>query len=282
MASHPIDPAAVPATGPAARPPGRAPVRPRIYAHRGSTLLAPENTALAFDLALGFGADVLETDVRLARDGVVMVVHDDRLERTTDGRGRVRDLGSADVARLDAGARFTDLHGAAWRGRGARIEPLDALLERYPEVAINVDIKDADGAAADAVAASIARCAAQARVTVGSFHGAVLARFRDVAPGVATAAGQAEVAALYFRPRAPRRVPYRYLQIPPSWFGLPLARPGFIARAAALGVDTVYWTIDDPARMRELVRRGATGIVTDRADVAAATFGRAAGGRTAR
>ena len=251
--------------------------RPLIYAHRGSTLLAPENTALAFDLALGFGADVLETDVRLSRDGVVMVVHDARLDRTTDGRGKVRDTTAARIGALDAGARFADLEGASWKARGARIEPLAALFARYPEVPINVDIKDDEAAAADAVAACIAAAGAEARVNVGSFNARPLARFRAVAPHVSTAAGQQEVAALWFGDlarRGPHTVPYRYLQIPPRWFGLPLARQRFIARAAALGVRTVYWTVDEPRTMRELVRRGAAGIVTDRPDVAAAAFGR--------
>ncbi len=254
-------------------------VRPLIYAHRGSTLLAPENTALAFDLALGFGADVLETDVRLSRDGVVMVVHDARLDRTTDGRGKVRDAMAARIGALDAGARFTDLDGVSWKARGARIESLAELFARYPEVPVNVDIKDDDAVAADAVAACIAGSGAEARVTVGSFNARVLARFRTVAPHVATAAGRPEVAALWFGDlagRGPDAVPYRYLQIPPRWFGLPLARPRFIARAAALDVRTVYWTVNEPATMLELVRRGAAGVVTDRPDVAAATFG---GGR---
>ena len=244
-------------------------------------MLAPENTAPAFDLALGFGAHVLETDVRLSRDGAVMVVHDARLERTTDGRGRVRDTSSARVAALDAGARFADPDGRPWRGRGARIETLDDLLARYPGTPVNVDVKDAEDAAADAVAACIERAGREADVTVGSFHGRTLARFRERAPGVTTAAGQAEVAALYFgRFLGGGRgasVPYRYLQIPPRWCGLPLATPAFIARAAALGVACVYWTVDDPDAMRGLVERGAAGIVTDRPDVAAATFGADAG-----
>ena len=255
---------------------------PLVWAHRGSMSLAPENTAPAFDLALDLGADVLETDVRLSRDGVPMVVHDARLERTTDGRGRVRDHTARALGGLDAGARFRDLDGRSWRGRGARVESLDALLERYPHVPVNVDIKDPDDAAADAVAACLARRAGGATVTVGSFHGRALARFRERAPDVPTAAGPAEVAAFRFgrsgtgRPGgAPRAVPYRWLQVPPSRFGVPLATRRFIARARALGVGCVYWTIDDPVVMRRLVARGAAGVVTNRPDLAVAALGRA-------
>ena len=125
--------------------------------------------------------------MRLSRDGVAMVVHDARLERTTDGRGRVREHTAVRLGALDAGARFVDPEGRAWRGRGARIEPLDTLLERYPDTPVNIDIKDADGAAVDAVAASLERRPGTATVTVGSFHERVLRRFRERAPEVPTA-----------------------------------------------------------------------------------------------
>ena len=263
-------------------------VRPpiRVYAHRGSTVLAPENTERAFELALGFGADVLETDVRLSRDGVVFVTHDERLERTTDGAGRVRECTAAALARLDAGYRFDDPEGRAARGTGVRLVTLEALLERYPDTPLNVDIKDPDAAAADAVAAVIRRASAEARVTVGSFHAGAMARFRAAAPDVATAATRNEVAALYFgrfRPgfrraaRAPAPLPYRWLQIPPAWLGLPLATRPFIERARTHGVGAVYWTINDVATMRALLDRGASGIVTDRPDLARALREPAAG-----
>lgn len=243
-----------------------------VYAHRGSAVLAPENTVAAFELALGFGADVLETDVRLSRDGVVFVTHDERLERTTDGRGRVRDHPADTLARLDAGYRFVDPDGRPARGTGVGLATLEELLARYPETRVNVDIKDPDGRAADAVAAVLARAAAEARVTVGSFHPAVLARFREVAPDVATAASRREVAELYFGRFLPAAAagtpPYRWLQIPPRWLGIPLATRAFIDAARSRGVGTVYWTINEPSAMRALLERGASGIVTDRPDLA--------------
>lgn len=246
----------------------------RVYAHRGSTILAPENTLRAFDLALEFGADVLETDVRLSRDGYVVVTHDARLERTTDGCGRVREHDLAALERLDAGHRFVTPDGRPARGEGVRLVTLAELLERYPGTAVNVDIKDAESAAADAVARVIARAGAARRVTVGSFHAATLARFRDAAPGVATAATRAEVARLYFGRLLPgdlsRWAPLacRCLQIPPAWRGISLDTPAFIADSRARGIDVVYWTINDPAQMRTLIARGARGIVTDRPDLA--------------
>jgi len=243
------------------------PVRPVIYAHRGSSLLRPENTAIAFDWALAVGADVLETDVRLSRDDRVMVVHDERLERTTDGRGAVRGHTARALGRLDAGYRFEAPDGRRWCGAGARLMPLEALFERYPAVRINIDIKDRDPQAAERVAATIARAGREEVVTVGSFHAGVLARFRQVAPGVATAASRGEVVALYFgRGRATTGRPYRFLQIPVRYAGLPLATPAFIRCAHARDVQCVYWTVNDEPTMRTLVGRGVAGIVTDRPD----------------
>lgn len=250
------------------------PTRPQIYAHRGSTVLAPENTALAFDLALRHRADVLETDVRLSRDGLVMVTHDELLDRTTSGRGRVRDHLARKIANLDAGYHFTDLDGRHWRGDGARIETLADLFQRYPDIHINIDIKDSQNIAAAAVAAGIEQAGREQSVTVGSFHATTLAHFRRCAPGVRTAACQPEVARLYFRlpSRGGAPLQFQYLQIPVSWCGLPLARPGFIARAQRQGVQAVYWTINDIATMQHLNAAGADGIVTDRPDLAAQAF----------
>lgn len=251
-------------------------VRPDIYAHRGSTVLAPENTVEAFELALSYGADVLETDVRLSRDGELVVTHDARLERTTDGNGPVREHKFAALARLDAGYRFVGPDGRAARGTGVRLVTLSALLARFPSTRVNVDLKDDDPMAAAALVRVIEGAGAERRVTVGSFHADTLARFRALAPGIATAAGQAEVARLYFGrlsgSAGRRSLPYRWLQIPPSWFGIPLATRAFIEHARSRGVGAVYWTINEPTRMRELVARGASGVVTDRPDLAAAQW----------
>lgn len=248
------------------------PLMPLIFGHRGSSVLAPENTREAFELALRLGADVLETDVRLSGDGVVFVTHDAGLERTTNGRGRVCDHGAAQLDALDAGYHFVDRDGRAHRGTGVHLLRLDALLRAFPERRVNVDIKDDDPAAAQAVASTIAACAAEERLTVGSFHARPLRVFRQLAPTVATAATRGEVARLYFsrhlRGRPATREPFEWLQIPPAWNGLPLATRAFIRSTQARGLRIAYWTINEPAAMRRLIERGADALVTDRPDLA--------------
>ena len=232
-------------------------------------MLAPENTIPAFELALDHGADVLEIDVRLSRDGHVMVTHDARVDRTCNDSGAVADMTLAQLKRLDAAYHFRDLQGRTQRGTGVCLITLDELFERFPETRINVDIKDNTPEAALAVASSIERANARSRVNVGSFHAPALKHFRQQAPEVTTAASQQEVAQLYFfGKKQTHPLAYQYLQIPTSYYGIPLAASRFIQRARLRNINLVYWTINDAATMKRLVERGAHGIVTDRVDIA--------------
>ena len=92
-----------------------------LYGHRGTSLLAPENTSAAFDLALEFGVDVLEIDVRLSRDNVVMVTHDEMVDRTTDGSGPVKSYTYDALKRLNAGYRFVNPDGRSYRSDKIRL-----------------------------------------------------------------------------------------------------------------------------------------------------------------
>ena len=245
-----------------------------VYAHRGSTVLAPENTLEACELALWYGADVLEIDVRLSRDCHVIVIHDARVDRTCNGQGAVADMTLAELKRLDAAFHFTDPTGESCRGRSIHLATLDELFARFPDTRINIDIKDNTPEAAQAVAACIAAATRHTTVNVGSFHAATVEHFRSLAPEVTTTATQREVANLYFRRRRVLRIPYSYLQIPISYFGLPLATRPLIRRARELGINVVYWTINTPEQMVSLLDKGANGIVTDRVDIACALLGR--------
>ncbi len=245
-----------------------------LYAHRGTSSLAPENTLQAFELAKGYGADVMEIDVRLSRDGQVVVMHDERVDRTCNGQGRVRDLLLTELKQLNAGYHFTDLDGASWKERGAKLSTLSELFEQFPDTPINIDIKDQMPEAADAVATVIEQCDRTESSNVGSFHFSTLTQFRRRLPNVTTAAGQSEVAKLYFQRGLYKHLPFEYLQIPTSYLGLPLATAGFIQHAKKRNIKIVYWTINDLKTMQLLIDLGASGFVTDRIDIAAKLLGR--------
>lgn len=241
-----------------------------IYAHRGSTVLAPENTLPAFEWALKHGADVLEIDVRLSRDNRVIVIHDARVDRTCDGQGAVRDLTFQQLKRLNAGFYFKSPDGRCARGEHIRLLSLDELLDYMPETRINIDIKDAHHAAASAVATVIELSGKQDNVNVGSFHSQCVAWFRELAPQVTTAATLGEAARLYFGRSWCKNINYQYLQIPTHYYGLPLATKSFVEHAKGRGVQCVYWTINEPKTMQALMNLGVSGLVTDRVDIAEA------------
>ncbi len=245
-----------------------------LYAHRGSTLLAPENTIPAFDIALKYGADVMEIDVRLSRDGEVIVIHDERVDRTCNARGRVLDMGLAELKKLDAGYHFTDMEGRSYRGNGTQLLTLADLFDLLPHTAINVDIKDNSKDAAWAVAKVIERSNRIDNVNVGSFHEQAVAHFRKRLPEVTTAGTRSETAHLYFKRGLYKTIAFEYLQIPMRYFGIPLATRSFIQHASQRDIKTVFWTINKVEDMQLLIDRKVTGLVTDRMDIAGALLGR--------
>lgn len=250
--------------------------KPRIFAHRGTSLMAPENTKAAFDLALRYQADVLETDVRLSKDGIVMVTHDESLQRTTNGSGLVRDYTANELKVLDAAHGFTDLNNQPYSGEPVSMLTLHELFELYPTVGINIDIKDTDLEAANAVANVIkSRLSAGGRnqwINVGSFHASVIKQFRAKAPEVSTAATRQEVARLVFG-SSKRIVPaYQFLQIPVAYWGIRLDGDRLINKVHRMNCEVTYWTINDTLNMQKLLKKGCDGVVTDRPDLALMAF----------
>ncbi|HME92057.1 MAG TPA: glycerophosphodiester phosphodiesterase family protein, partial [Myxococcaceae bacterium] len=154
-------------------------------AHRGGALIAPENTLAAFQIALAdWRADMLELDVHQTRDGVLVVSHDPTVDRCTDGSGGIRDLAFSEVARRDAGYRFS-LNGGTtfpFRGRGLRIPSLEEVFRAFPRARYNIDLKaDAPGVVEN-FAAIVKRENMVARVCCGSDSDALAARVVQALP----------------------------------------------------------------------------------------------------
>lgn len=252
--------------------------RPLLFAHRGGSAMAPENTLPAFENGVRFEADAIETDVRLTADGELVIFHDETLERTTDGSGKVLDHTLAELKQLDAGYQFTPDGGATYpfRGQGVQIMTPAELFAAFPGLIINIDIKDPLPEAAERLAEEIERAGADDRTSVGSFYDDVVARFRAVAPTVATAAGPNEIRWFYILHRLRLSRFHRALsdayQLPTHSDGTRLDSARFIADAHKLNQQVHYWTIDDPAEMRRLLSLGADGIMTDRPDLALEVF----------
>lgn len=244
---------------------------PLLVAHRGGSRLAPENTMAAFRAAVEqWEADILELDVHRTRDGEVVVIHDDTVDRTTDGSGPVAGMRWDEVRELDAGHRFEDPDGqASFRGRGVTVPRLAELLEAFPGVRLNVEIKDAR-AAAPAVEL-IRHHAAEHRVLIAA---ARESRRRDARgyPGP-WGASTWQVRLLWMlhgtpfgRFHTPR---CDILQVPPSWKGREVVTPSFVREAHRRNIPVQVWTVDDPGEMRRFLAMGVDGIQSDRPDLLA-------------
>lgn len=238
------------------------PARRPVVGHRGNAAHAPENTLESFRQAVALGVDALELDVHATADGVVIVLHDPTLDRTTDRSGRVDRLTLDEIRLADAGARFGRDGERPWLGRGLTIPTLDQVLETFPATPLLIEIKAS--AAGDRVQEVIRRHAAQPRCIVASFDEAPLVPFRggDILVG---ATRRDSIALL--RPAllgtSIARPRYDVMCIPRAYKGFPVPIRRFADTLARAGVNVHVWTVDDPAQARRLWALGVRGIISN-------------------
>lgn len=237
-------------------------------AHRGGAGERPESTLEAFRHALQAGADVLELDVRLSRDGLLIVCHDPDLLRVSGEAGLVREFTAAEIRQVDAGALWEAEDGSRpYSGKGLTLPTLEELFQALPEAAMNVDIKVGDPEAVDQAVALIRRYRREKRTVLASFLPKQLRRVRRTAPEVVTSASPTDVRRFYLLSRlglvrtASEKVPY--LQIPETHGTLRLVTPDFIGAAHAAKKEVHVWTVNEVEDMRRLIAIGVDGIVTD-------------------
>jgi glycerophosphoryl diester phosphodiesterase len=230
--------------------------RTRVIAHRGFSGAAPENTIAAIRAAVEIGADMAEIDVTLSADGHLIVIHDDTLDRTTDGRGAVSGLTLAELQRLDAGAWF------APRFAGERLPTLEAVLaEVEGRILLNVEIKsEAVGRGiVDKVAAVIRARRMTDRVIVSSFAPAALEQMRAAAPEIRTA--------VLFNPEHHSGLdPVDIVRgLGASAFNIKRTRltRTMLLRCREAGIPVAVYTVNSPRRLRKVVDRGVHAVFTD-------------------
>jgi glycerophosphoryl diester phosphodiesterase len=244
---------------------------PLFVAHRGGSGLAPENTMEAFRSAVEvWEVDMLEMDVRLTRDGEVVVIHDATVDRTTDGTGQVGDLTLAQLRGMDAGARFLDPTGVpTYRERGVTVPRFEDVLTAFPDVRINVEAKEPQ--VARPLVEIIRRHGAESRVLVA----AEFEKCRDSVRDYRGPWGASRHHILYFwlLHRLPGGGFYTpgadILQVPETWKGMRIVSPRFVRRAHGRNLPVQVWTVDEADDMRRLLSWGVDGIQTDRPDVLA-------------
>lgn len=246
---------------------------PLIYAHRGGAALRPENTIAAFDHGLACGAEGLEFDVHLSRDGIVVIHHDDTLERTTNGRGPLAALTASELAALDAGYHFEDEDdtGFPFRGQGIGVPTLREVLRRYPDARLIIEMKVGGEELARRVVDEIRAVGAADRVAIGSFYPEAIHAVRRYEPAIATGAVKEETRWALYRAWIGLGIgatPYREFQVP-EWAGYtPIVTRRFVSAAHRAGIPVKVWTVNGADDMRRLVAVGVDALITDRPDVA--------------
>jgi glycerophosphoryl diester phosphodiesterase len=245
---------------------------PLVFAHRGGCALGPENTLAAFDLGIAAGADGIECDVHLSRDGVAVVCHDERLDRTTDRTGAVAAMTAAELARVDAGCRFVDARGeASFARQGVGVPTLGEVLRRYPDQRVIVEMKVDTAAMGEAVVAEVERAAAVDRVCAAGYGRRSIEAVRSRLPQLATSACHPEVRLAVYRSLAGwpvRGVPYGGYQVPERAGLIRVVSPRFLRHAHQAGLAVQVWTVDEEADMRRLLGWGVDGLISNRPDLA--------------
>lgn len=250
-------------------------------AHQGGNLEYPDSTLIAYDAALKSNVDVLEVDVHLTRDNHLVVIHDDKVDRTTNGKGAVRDYTLAELKVLDA-AYWWPYHSNddinkqqvpinqdfPYRGMGASIPTLDEMFQRYPHHRFTIELKDNSAPLRNALIAKIDEYDRWGSTLVASFYLDTLQQLRSAQPQAQTYAGESEIKLFYVLQllRLEKLFPYSVdaFAVPMTSGGLNLATPRFVQAAHNAGILVHYWTINAEADMKRLLEIGADGIMTDR------------------
>ncbi len=237
-------------------------VLPFLIAHRGSSATVPENTLAAFESALEAGAEVLECDVQMSRDGVAIVMHDPKVDRTTDGSGAIRDLGWDHIRRLDAG--YPSRFGSSFAGQ--RVPRLEELFELAKgRAAVFVEIKpealaDAEGRIEASVVAAARGTGMMDSVGVLSFAPRALQRVRAEAPEFPLG--------LVFRWWRQRRMVEETLAAAADYLVAYTPRlfsdPTIVPRAHDAGLRVGAYVADSPELVAGLLQHGVDGIATNR------------------
>ena len=219
-------------------------------AHRGASGSFPENTVSAFRAAIDAGADMCELDVQLSRDGAVVVIHDDTVERTTDGKGEVAELTLAELKRLDAGAKFK---GGPFKG--AQIPTLDEVFAVISgKCGLNIELKA--GGLEHQVAQIMQARNALGDSIVSSFNWEYLKKIQQLHFNIRVGL-LAEEKPVDLMMNA---VAMRAYSINPRW---DMVTADLCKAAHERGLKLYTWTVDADSRMRSLIESGVDGIMTN-------------------
>jgi glycerophosphoryl diester phosphodiesterase len=245
--------------------------RALVIPHAGGDGMYPEDTLYAYEHSIALGGDVVDIDVWVAKDGVPVAIHDATVDRTTNGSGDVATLTSSQLAALDAGYHFERDGAYPYRGKGIGVPTVEAILRRFPETLVTIDMKDTRASSAQPVCDLLTRLDRTDDVYVGSDTDQQVAAFRTVCPGLHTS-GTSEERRVARAAREAGDTTFRSRQL--------VGQPGYLAddgtpRVTAATLEFAHrsntailtWVVDDPVAIAGLIDIGIDGIYTRRPDV---------------
>ena len=250
--------------------------RPLIIAHRGGSIIFPENTMAAFEGAAKLGVDVIEMDFQLTSDDKLVTMHDDSVDRTTNGTGLVREMDLEQIQNLDASTNFLDINGDnPWNDTHLPPLTIEQVLDRFlnspHRLSFEIKNEGVEGEiAAEVMYEAIRIRQMEKRVEIGSFHIESLYAMRNLSNGsIATSGAESEIQKCILLPMLQLDRwwldpgPASVLQIPMEWDGINLATKGIVDRAHQHSQAVQFWTINERESMDHLIEIGADGIMTD-------------------
>ena len=243
--------------------------RPEVIAHQGGKGQWPGNTMFAFERAVKLGVDVLELDVHSTSDGALVLMHNESVDETTDGTGRVRRFTLKNLKKLDAGYRWHEdgTDDFRYRGKGITVPTLEEVFQAFPRMRMNIEIKQSEPSIVAPLCEMIARHGMTEKVLVASFSHEVLRDVRRRCPALATSASLEELlefrlgrTSIVERPSRPDA-----LQMWEQRFVVQLLTQRFIdrARRESVNLPVHAWTVNGIDGMRRVIRLGVDGIITD-------------------
>jgi glycerophosphoryl diester phosphodiesterase len=250
--------------------------RPLVIAHQGGDGLWPGDTLYAFEKAVELGVDVLEMDAHITRDGQIVLMHDEEVNRTTDGTGLVEEMTLGELKQLDAAYKWSNDGGQTfpYRGQGIRVPTLEELFQKFPQMRYVIEIKLTENPIDRPLCDLIREHNMQDKVMVASFHDEAMRKFRETCPDIATSASRTEVRNFVLLGKAflSGFLAPQYQSIQPPYdpkesMNIPIMTRRFIREAHAKNIRVEPWTVDDPELMKEYIEWGVDGIMTDRPDL---------------
>ncbi len=246
------------------------------FGHRGFAGQYPEHTLLSYREAIAAGADVLELDVRLTNDNRLVLMHDATLDRTTNGKGKVKEKSSDEIKKLNVGCKFSLQENGntcfPFKDAGLKIPSLAEVFDEFKQYRFNIDIKQHEKKICESLFQLIKEFKMTEQVLVASDDYETISYFRTLSNGeIATAASFREVGNFMLFKSINNLKRFHLeadaLQIPEKYFGVRILTESLIQEAHKKNIAVHPWTINEKADMKRLLCWGVDGIITDFPDV---------------